>query len=149
MLYRIDPRLNSEALHTLGSMGHGDCVAVVDRNFPAASTARYCLRNDVVYVDAATTAETVALIAEWMPLEEKDLASGFFMRIDGQPDVIPKVVAEVMDVIAAKQPAAGPVEGLERHAFYDRAKSCFAIFRTQERRFYGSVILRTGVIHPD
>ena len=38
---------------------------------------------------------------------------------------------------------------LERFAFYDEAKNCFAVVHTMERRPYGHVILVKGVIGPD
>jgi L-fucose mutarotase len=33
----LDPLLTSVLLHALASMGHGDGIAVVDANFPAAA----------------------------------------------------------------------------------------------------------------
>ena len=38
--------------------------------------------------------------------------------------------------------------GVERFAFYERAKQAFAIIQTSERRFYGCFALRKGVIEP-
>ena len=40
MLRGLDPLLTPDLLHALASMGHGDTIAVVDTNFPAAATAR-------------------------------------------------------------------------------------------------------------
>lgn len=149
MLFAIDQRLHADILHVLASMGHGDCIALVDLNFPAVSTASHCVRPGVIALDAASTAEAAGVIAGLMPLEEAPLAAGYFMRVDGAPDMVPPVVAEVIDTVAATQPPAGGIEGLERHGFYEQARRCFAVVRTRERRFYGSVILRKGVIHPD
>ncbi len=39
MLKGIDHRLNSDVLATLRSMGHGDTIVLVDRNFPSQSVA--------------------------------------------------------------------------------------------------------------
>ena len=38
---------------------------------------------------------------------------------------------------------------IERYAFYEEAKNCFAVVHTLERRPYGNVILVKGVIGPD
>ena len=38
--------------------------------------------------------------------------------------------------------------GIERYAFYERAKQAYAVIQTGERRFYGCVALRKGVIPP-
>ncbi|MEO6017633.1 MAG: RbsD/FucU domain-containing protein, partial [Polaromonas sp.] len=40
MLKNIPPLLTPDALHALASMGHGDDVAIVDANFPAARLAQ-------------------------------------------------------------------------------------------------------------
>ena len=39
--------------------------------------------------------------------------------------------------------------GVERFAFYDRAKQAFAVIQTGERRFYGCFLFRKGVIPPE
>ena len=39
--------------------------------------------------------------------------------------------------------------GIERFAFYDRAKQAYAVIQTGERRFYGCFALRKGVIPPE
>ena len=39
MLKGLSALLNADLLWVLQSMGHGDRLALVDRNFPAASTA--------------------------------------------------------------------------------------------------------------
>ena len=39
MLKSIPPLLTPDALHALCSMGHGDELAIVDANFPAARVA--------------------------------------------------------------------------------------------------------------
>jgi L-fucose mutarotase len=40
MLKGVHPVLTADVLHTLAAMGHGDVVAIVDANFPAASVGR-------------------------------------------------------------------------------------------------------------
>jgi L-fucose mutarotase len=44
--------------------------------------------------------------------------------------------------------AAGEAEPatLERFAFYERAAAAFAVLQTGERRRYGNIILRKGVV---
>ena len=148
MLYDIDPRLNAEILYALALMGHGDCLAIVDANFPAASTANSCIQKKLLRMDVGTTAEAVDIIAGMIPLEEVPGAAGHFMRMDADPDAVPPVVREVMAVVDERQTAAGPLVGLDRLDFYDQARKCFAILCCKERRFYGSVILRKGVIYP-
>jgi L-fucose mutarotase len=35
--------------------------------------------------------------------------------------------------------------GVQRHAFYDRAKLAFAIVATGEMRPYGNILIKTGI----
>ena len=48
MLKGIDPLLGADLLHVLRSMGHGDELAIVDANFPAASSGPRLVRLDGV-----------------------------------------------------------------------------------------------------
>ncbi|MBP0651294.1 fucose isomerase, partial [Mycobacterium tuberculosis] len=41
-----------------------------------------------------------------------------------------------------------PLSRLERFAFYARARQAYAIVATGERRLYGNIILKKGVIRP-
>jgi L-fucose mutarotase len=41
------------------------------------------------------------------------------------------------------------MELIERFAFYERAKKCFAVVQTGERRQYGNIIIKKGVIRAD
>jgi L-fucose mutarotase len=38
---------------------------------------------------------------------------------------------------------------IERYAFYERAKTAYAVLVTGERRFYGCFVLKKGVIPPE
>ena len=38
---------------------------------------------------------------------------------------------------------------IERFDFYDVARQSYAVIQTGERRFYGCIMLRKGVIAPD
>ena len=37
---------------------------------------------------------------------------------------------------------------LERFAFYDRVEGAYAIVQTGERRLYGNILLKKGIIRP-
>ena len=41
------------------------------------------------------------------------------------------------------------VKPLERFAFYEESRQCFAVVQTLERRPYGNAILVKGVVGPD
>ena len=81
------------------------------------------------------------------PLIFAGLAALFFVGMQrDNPDALPPIVAEFQNI--TKETADNPVElnRLERFAFYDRAKSAFAIVQTGETRLYGNIILKKGVI---
>jgi L-fucose mutarotase len=60
-----------------------------------------------------------------------------------------EVEAACKEVIAKHSGINANIGSLERYAFYEEAKNCFAVVHTLERRPYGNVILVKGVIGPD
>jgi L-fucose mutarotase len=149
MLKGIDNRLNADVLYVLRSMGHGDALAIVDTNFPADSVARATVYGDVLRMENLTAAEAVNAVLSLMPLDTfvEDFAGR--MEIVGEPDTVPPVQAEVQAEIDRAEGRPRPMIGIERFDFYDRARESFAVIQTGERRFYGCVILRKGVIGPE
>jgi L-fucose mutarotase len=149
MLKGIDPRLNADVLYALRSMGHGDTIVVADTNFPSDSVARATVLGDLLRMDNLTAAQAVEAILSVMPLDTfvEDFAGR--MEVVGEAHTIPPVQAEVQAAIDAAEGRPRPMEGIERFAFYDRARKSYAVIQTGERRFYGCFILRKGVIPPD
>ena len=62
MLHRIDPLLSPDLLHALAAMGHGDRLAVVDANFPAASNAKRLLALPGVTAYGRTRKQATAAV---------------------------------------------------------------------------------------
>jgi len=143
MLKGLDPLLNADLLHALASMGHGDEIAIVDANFPAAAVARRLIRLDGA--DAPGALEAVLSV---LPLDSFVPAPAAVMQVVGDPTALPMVVAEIESLLDLQ---LGPdqIARLDRFAFYERAKAAFAVVATGERRFYGNVILTKGVIPPE
>jgi L-fucose mutarotase len=50
-----------------------------------------------------------------------------------------------MEAVHKHHPAALPPQRLERHAFYQRARTAFAVVMTGELRKYGNLLLKKGV----
>ncbi len=148
MLKGIDPRLTPDALHALALMGHGDCVILVDSNFPTESIARKTVLGRVVRMDNLSLAQAAEAILTVLPLDTfvDDFAAR--MQVVGAPAEIPPPQAEVQAVIDAAEGRPRPMQGVERFAFYDLAAKSFAVVQTGERRFYGCIMLRKGVIGP-
>lgn len=149
MLKGIDPRLNAEVLGTLRAMGHGDMLIIADTNFPSDSVARATVTGKLLRMDNLTAAEAVNAILSVLPLDHAVPDFAGRMEISGSPEEIPPVQAEVQAEIDAAEGRVRTMVGIERFAFYDVARSAYAVVQTGERRFWGCFMFRKGVIPPD
>jgi L-fucose mutarotase len=149
VLKGIDNRLNADVLGCLRAMGHGDLVIVADTNFPAESVARATVTGRLLRMENLTSAEAVNAILSVLPLDTfvDDFAGR--MEVVGSPGEIPPVQQEVQAEIDRAEGRSRPMVSVERFAFYDLARSAFAVIQTGDRRFYGCFSLRKGVIPPD
>jgi len=149
VLKGIDPLLGPDLLRTLAAMGHGDTIAVCDANFPAETVARATTTGTLIRLDGVPLARAVAAILDVLPLDTFEGAPVHVMRTAGGPADVPDVQREAIAAIRAAEGDAVAVDGLDRFAFYDAARSAFAVVATGDRRAYGNVLLRKGVILAD
>jgi L-fucose mutarotase len=144
MLKRLDPLLSPDLLATLRAMGHGDDIVIADANFPAASMARRLIRLDGLPATAVLDA-----VLSVMPLDDFVPEAAWRMEVVGDPSAEQPIFSEFRDIIARHESPAMRLGSLERFAFYDRARSAYAIVATGEQRLYGNIILKKGVVRPD
>lgn len=149
MLKGIDNRLNAEVLYALRAMGHGDTLVIADTNFPSDSIARQTVLGDLLRMDNLTAAEVAEAVLSVLPLDTFVADFAGRMEVVGAAAEIPAVQAEVQAVINAAEGRPRPMVGIERFDFYERAKRAYAVIQSGERRFYGCIILRKGVIPPE
>jgi L-fucose mutarotase len=142
MLKNIDPLLNANVLTILAEMGHGDELAIVDANFPAVTMGR---RVTIVSASASATLDAVLTL---LPLDDFVEAPATVMEVVGAPDEIPETIREFQISIDQAESKKVKMARVGRFAFYDRAKSAFAILATGETRLYGCILIRKGVIRP-
>lgn len=142
MLKGLDPLLTPELIYALRAMGHGDEIAIVDANFPAESAG-----PDVVRLDADAVRALDAVLSV-MPLDTFVPEACWRMQVVGDPSSEQPIFAAFRDVIAKREGSQFKLADLERFAFYERASRCFAIVSTGERRLYGNIILKKGIIPP-
>jgi L-fucose mutarotase len=146
VLKGIDPILNADVLYALRAMGHGDDLIIADTNFPSDSIARETVLGAVLRIDRPA-AEVVKAILSIYPIDTFVNDAVARMEVVDEPTTILPVMEEVQaEVSAADGPA---MMGIERFAFYDRAKQAYAVIQTSERRFYGCFAIRKGVVPPD
>lgn len=147
MLKGIDPLLNAEVLHALAAMGHGDDLIIADTNFPADSVARKTVVGRPLRIDAPAPVVVRAILSLY-PLDSFVDDAAARMEIVGKPGEIAPVQHEVQKEIDAAEGRHWPMIGIERFAFYERAKNAYCVIQTDERRFYGCFAFRKGVIPP-
>lgn len=146
MLKNIPPLLVPDALYALAAMGHGDDVAIVDANFPAASVARQGGAR-LVQLAGATSPQALTAVLTLLPLDDFVPEASWTMQVVGDAAAVPEPVTEFGTALA--QAGERPASSLERFAFYERARSAALILQTGETRKYGNIILRKGVIASD
>jgi L-fucose mutarotase len=149
MLKGIDPRLNADVLYVLRAMGHGDTLILSDTNFPADSIAQQTVHGSLLRMENLTAGEAAEAILSVLPLDTfvDDFAAR--MEVVGAPDQIEPTQTEVQAAIDRSEGKPRPMLSVERFAFYDLAKTSYAVIQTGERRFYGCFMFRKGVIGPE
>ncbi|UUP19655.1 RbsD/FucU family protein [Nitratireductor thuwali] len=149
MLKNIDPTLNAEVLYALRSMGHGDTLVVSDTNFPSDAIARQTAFGELLRIDNVSAARAMEAILSVLPLDSGLQNSVGRMEVMGAPDEITPVQAEVQKIVDKAEGKPSPMYGIERFAFYEKAKQAYCVITTGETRFYGCFLLTKGVIPPD
>lgn len=142
MLKGISKFVGPELLLILHQMGHGDELVLADAHFPGHSLGPRVLRADGIPVRD--------LLDGVLPLFELDSYAPplMMMEVVTGDTLDPGVEQDYMRVIKRHAPGAPDPIRIERHAFYDRARSAFAIVMTGELRKYGNLILKKGVTPP-
>jgi L-fucose mutarotase len=141
MLRNIDPILSPELLHTLRAMGHGDELVISDANFPGSSLGPTCIR-----ADGSDASAMLRAILSVMPLDTFVEDPALTMQVVGDATAVPEAVADFQNIINDVADAPCQIQSLERFAFYERASKAFAVVQTGERRLYGNIIVKKGVI---
>ena len=144
MLKNIDPLLTPDLLYVLRAMGHGDEIVIVDANYPAESAG-----PQVVRLDALSATQAMDLVMTVMPLDPYVPDACVRMEVVGKPSREEPIFDEFRALLAKHEGANFKLHKLERNKFYERARQCFAVVVTGERRLYGNIILKKGVITPD
>lgn len=140
MLKGISPLFSPELLAALYRMGHGDEIVLADAHFPGDSMNSFVIRADGLKI-----ADLLDAILPLFVLDEYvDDPVVMMACVPGdEPDTA--VEAGYQAAIAHHMPDGPQIQFLERFAFYDRAKTAFAVVLTGETRKYGNIILKKGV----
>lgn len=143
MLKGIPPILGPDLLYILRAMGHGDEIVIADANYPADSAGPQLVRMDGLTVSAVLDA-----VLSVMPLDDFVDEQAFGMEVMGEPGKRIETHKDFEKIIQQHEPKM-KLSLIERFAFYERVHGAYAIVQTGERRLYGNVLLKKGIIRPE
>ncbi len=140
MLRGIDKIISPELLYVLDQMGHGDEIVIADGNFPGESIGRQTLR-----ADGSGVPELLRAILPLFPLDIYAPPVYLMDKTEKDRDLSIPIWDEYRKILIPEYTKEEPVF-LERFAFYERAKSAYAVVVTGEGAIYANVILKKGVV---
>ena len=144
MLKNIPKILSPELLKVLCEMGHSDRIVIADGNFPSESMGKDAI---VIRADGHGAAELLAAILTVFPLDTYVDAPVSLMQVMPGDTVETPIWDEYKKIVAKHDERGAQAFGeIERFAFYEEAKKCYAIIATGESALYANLILQKGVI---
>ena len=144
MLLGIPKILSPELLKVLCEMGHGDRLVIADGNFPAESVGKNC---KVVRMDGHGACEVLEAILRLFPLDSYVEHPVNLMQV--MPgDTVETPIWDSYKALVKKADARGEqtIGEIERFAFYEQARSAYAIIATGESALYANIMLQKGVV---
>ena len=146
MLKGIPKILSPELLKVLCEMGHSDRLVIADGNFPAESMGKDAI---VIRMDGHGVPEILDAILQVFPLDTYVEKPVNLMEL--MPNDVGRVETPIWDVyqeIVTKHDERGAdaVGNIERFAFYEEAKTAYAIIATGESAIYVNVMMQKGVV---
>jgi L-fucose mutarotase len=139
MLKNIDPILGPDLLAILRAMGHGEDIAVVDRNYPALTAGPTIIRHD-----GSDGPRSLDAVLSVLPLDKGEHAVTR-MQVRDKPEEILPVMGDLIGV-AKKHAPHLEVSSLAPGDFKARASNAVAIIVTGETRVYGNILVRKGTL---
>ena len=141
MLKNIPKILSPELVKILMEMGHGDEIVIADGNFPAEA-----IGQRVVRCDGHGVPELLDGIMRLFPLDTYTDKPVMLMEVVKGDPVVPTIWDEYKKIINKYEPENCKIEMIERFAFYERAKTAYAVVATGEEAIYANIILKKGVV---
>tara|TARA_B110000459_G_C16188410_1_gene306835 strand:+ start:25 stop:447 length:423 start_codon:yes stop_codon:yes gene_type:complete len=140
MLKSIDPVLTGTLLKALDEMGHGDRIAIVDRNYPSLSAG-----PQVVHLGEISIVRAAEAIFSVLPLDSFIDNPLLRMEADDQSPASP-THEKVLDT--ARKHHLRPLEFtlIPRQDFYVAATQCLLIVQCLETAPYSCFIGQKGVV---
>lgn len=146
MLKTLPDFMTADLLWVLAAMGHGDVLALVDRNFPAQSVARSTTSGRCIELPGLDVAAAAQGLLQLLPVDDFDATPLVWMDPVDAPGVQLPVHRDVIACVNAAEGRAVTGAALARAAFYAAARRAFAVVQTSEARPYGCFLLTKGVV---
>jgi L-fucose mutarotase len=146
MLKGLPSWMSADLLWVMAAMGHGDRLAVVDRNYPAFATAKRTTSGRHIELNGTDVVEAVRGILTLFPLDSFVQFPLNCMDPVDQSGVLLPVQSDVLSACELAEGRPIPMLPLKRFEFYEAAKQCFAVVHTTESRPYGCFLLTKGVV---
>ena len=144
MLKGINPVLSPELLKALCEMGHGDELVIADGNFPSESMGK---NAKVIRCDGHGVPELLEAILTVFPLDTYVETPVSLMQVMPGDNVETPIWDEYKEIISKYDERGEKAIGqIERFAFYDEAKTAYAIIATGESALYANIMLQKGVV---
>ena len=144
MLKNIPKILSPELLKVLCEMGHSDRIVIADGNFPAESMGKNAI---VIRCDGHGVPELLDAILKVFPLDiYVDKPVNLMEVMPG--DTVETPIWDTYKEIVTKhdERGANAIGNIERFAFYEEAKTAYAIIATSEKALYANIMLQKGVV---
>ena len=144
MLKGIPKILSPELLKVLCEMGHGDRLVIGDGNFPAQSMGK---EGIVIRMDGHGACEVLEAILQLFPLDTYVEHPVNLMQVMPGDNVETPIWNSYEKIVeSVDERGAGAIGQIERFAFYEEARSAYAIIATGESALYANVMLQKGVV---
>ena len=142
MLKGISKIISPDLIKTLCEMGHGDEIVIADGNFPSANLGKRIIRADGI-----SGTKILDAVMSLIPLDTYSEFNMILMKLTPSDEgkINPTIWAEY-EKIANEHDKNVKLGGIERNAFYERAKNAYAVIATGEKQIYANIILKKGVI---
>jgi len=125
-------------------MGHSDRIVIGDGNFPAQSMGKNAI---VIRCDGHGVPEILDAILQLFPLDIYVDKPVSLMEVMPGDTVETPIWDEYKKIVAKyDERGAEAIGNIERFAFYEEAKTAYAIIATSEAALYANIMLQKGVV---
>jgi len=141
MLKNIPKILSPQLVKTLMEMGHGDEIV----NLPTEIFLAKSISKNVIRADGLSGTGLLQAILQLFPLDTYAEHQIYLMEVVPGDNYNPEIWEQYTKILE-KSGEKFTIGYLERFAFYERAKTAFAVLASGEEALYANIILKKGVV---